>query len=86
MGLLKAKKKKTKLRVVSMGGGAEISPERPQYVEKTAPCIGNCPAGADIRSWLVTIAQHEAYGRTTDQAYQVAWETITEKNPSIWMK
>jgi dissimilatory sulfite reductase flavoprotein subunit len=80
MGLLKAKKKKPKLRVVSMGG-AEISPERPQYVEKTAPCIGNCPAGADIRSWLVTIAQHEAYGRTTDQAYQVAWETITEKNP-----
>jgi len=62
-------------------GGAEISPERPRYIEKTPPCIGNCPAGADVRSWLVTIAQHEAYGRTSDQAYQIAWETITDKNP-----
>ena len=79
MGLFK-EKKKTKLKVVSSTGG-EISPERPRYAEKTAPCIGNCPAGSDIRGWLVTIAQHESFGRTPDQAYQTAWEMITEKNP-----
>jgi NADPH-dependent glutamate synthase beta subunit-like oxidoreductase/Pyruvate/2-oxoacid:ferredoxin oxidoreductase delta subunit len=79
MGLFK-EKKKAHIKAVS-SGGAEISPERPRYVEKTPPCIGNCPAGADIRSWLVTIAQHEASGLTSEQAFQVAWETITDRNP-----
>lgn len=79
MGLFKAKKKPI-IKTVS-GGGGDISPERPRYIEKTPPCIGNCPAGSDIRGWLVTIAQAEAYGRTNEQAYQIAWEMITEKNP-----
>jgi NADPH-dependent glutamate synthase beta subunit-like oxidoreductase/Pyruvate/2-oxoacid:ferredoxin oxidoreductase delta subunit len=78
MGLFKAKKKPI---IKAASGGGEISPERPRYIEKTPPCIGNCPAGTDIRGWLVTVAQHEAYGRTPEQAYQVAWETITERNP-----
>ena len=79
MGLFKAKKKPI-IKTVS-GGGGDISPERPRYVEKTPPCIGNCPAGSDIRGWLVTVAQAEAFGRTNEQAYQIAWEMITEKNP-----
>ncbi|MCP5109952.1 MAG: FAD-dependent oxidoreductase, partial [bacterium] len=79
MGLFKAKKK-PKLKVVSTGGG-EISPLRPRYIEKTPPCRGNCPAGTDVRSWLVTVAQAEAFGRTNSQAYQLAWEAITDKNP-----
>lgn len=79
MGLFK-EKKKIQIKAVS-SGGAEISPERPQYVEKTAPCIANCPAGTDIRSWLVTIAQHEQYGRSREEAYRIAWEKITQKNP-----
>ena len=29
--------------------GAEISPLRPRYAAKTAPCIGTCPSGTDIR-------------------------------------
>ena len=61
--------------------GAEISPLRPRYVPKTPPCIGNCPSGTDIRGWLIVMAQAEAYGRTNEQAYQIAWEKITYRNP-----
>ncbi len=78
MGLFKEKKK---IQIKAAGVGTEISPLRPRYVEKTPPCIGNCPIGTDIRSWLVAIAQAEAYGRTNEQAYRLAWETITDRNP-----
>lgn len=61
--------------------GAEISPLRPRYAPKTPPCIGTCPSGADIRDWLITIAQAEAYGRTNEQAFEMAWRKITERNP-----
>ena len=61
--------------------GAEISPLRPQYAPKTPPCIGTCPSGVDIRGWLITIAQAEAYGRTNEQAFEIAWGKITERNP-----
>jgi NADPH-dependent glutamate synthase beta subunit-like oxidoreductase/Pyruvate/2-oxoacid:ferredoxin oxidoreductase delta subunit len=61
--------------------GAEISPLRPVYKAKTPPCTGACPCGADIRGWLTTIAQAEAYGRTNDEAYRIAWEKVTDRNP-----
>lgn len=61
--------------------GAEISPLRPAYIPKTPPCAGGCPGGTDIRAWLTTIAQAEAYGRTLDEAYCMAWEIITDRNP-----
>ena len=61
--------------------GAEISPLRPAYVAKAPPCSGGCPSGADIRGWLTTIAQAEAYGRTNDEAYRIAWGIITDRNP-----
>ena len=61
--------------------GGEISPLRPAYAPKTPPCTGTCPSGADIRGWLTTIAQAEAYGRTPDEAYRLAWEIITDRNP-----
>ena len=79
MALFKAVKKP----VIKAGGGsgAEISTLRPRYIPKTPPCMGNCPSGADIRGWLTTIAQAEAYGRTPEQAYQAAWEKITDRNP-----
>lgn len=60
---------------------ALISPLRPRYTPKTPPCMGCCPCGADIRGWLATIAQAEAYGRTEEQAYELAWRMITERNP-----
>jgi NADPH-dependent glutamate synthase beta subunit-like oxidoreductase len=79
MGLFKEVKKPVIKSTPS--AGAEISPLRPRYVPKPPPCVGHCPSGADIRGWLTTIAQAEAYGRTNEQAYQIAWETITERNP-----
>jgi NADPH-dependent glutamate synthase beta subunit-like oxidoreductase/Pyruvate/2-oxoacid:ferredoxin oxidoreductase delta subunit len=79
MGLFKEVKKPV-IRSGS-GGASEISPLRPRYVPKTPPCIGNCPNGVDIRGWLTTIAQAEAYGRTNEQAYEIAWQMITERNP-----
>ena len=79
MGLFKEQKKP--LIKATAPAGAEISPLRPYYWPKTPPCIGGCPGGTDIRGWLTIIAQAEAYGRTPEQAYELAWRTITERNP-----
>jgi NADPH-dependent glutamate synthase beta subunit-like oxidoreductase len=59
----------------------EISPLRPRYAEKTPPCVSHCPNEADIRGWITTIAQAEAYGRTDEQALELAWQKITDLNP-----
>jgi NADPH-dependent glutamate synthase beta subunit-like oxidoreductase/Pyruvate/2-oxoacid:ferredoxin oxidoreductase delta subunit len=61
--------------------GAEISPLRPRYSEKTPPCVSHCPNEADIRDWIVTIAQADAYGRTSEQALELAWNMIADRNP-----
>jgi len=79
VGLFKDVKKPVIKAAVS--AGAEISPLRPRYVCKAPPCMGGCPSGADIRGWLTTIAQAEAYGRTPAQAYELAWRIITDRNP-----
>jgi NADPH-dependent glutamate synthase beta subunit-like oxidoreductase/Pyruvate/2-oxoacid:ferredoxin oxidoreductase delta subunit len=60
---------------------AEISPLRPRYAEKLPPCSAHCISGTDIRGWLTTLAQAEAYGRTNEQALQIAWRKITDRNP-----
>ena len=79
MGLFKEVKKPV-IKSTS-GVAAQISPLRPRYAPKTPPCTGRCPGGADIRGWLTAIAQAEAYGRTDEQAYELAWKMITEHNP-----
>jgi len=79
MSLFKKVKKPT-IRATS-AAGAEISPLRPRYSEKTPPCVSHCPNEADIRGWLTTIAQAEAYDRTNEQALEVAWQQITDRNP-----
>ena len=43
--------------------------------------MGGCPCGTDIRGWLTTVAQADAYGRGTEEAYRLAWEKIAERNP-----
>jgi NADPH-dependent glutamate synthase beta subunit-like oxidoreductase/Pyruvate/2-oxoacid:ferredoxin oxidoreductase delta subunit len=79
MGLFKEVKKPAIKNTASVG--AQISPLRPGYIPKTAPCIGRCPNGGDIRGWLTAIAQAESYGRTDAQAFEIAWKMITERNP-----
>lgn len=78
MGLFKEVKKPVIRHAAS---GAEAGAHRPAYVAKIAPCIRNCPNGTDVRGWLVALAQHQAYGRTPEQAFEAAWRTILEKNP-----
>ncbi len=79
MGLFK-EPKKLAVKASAVAGGA-ISPLRPYYAQKTPPCAGHCPNGADIRGWLTAIAQAEAYGRTMDEAYEIAWRMIVDRNP-----
>ncbi len=59
----------------------EVSSLRPRFAEKTPPCVLHCPIGTDIREWITTIAQAEAYDRTSEQALSLAWQKITDFNP-----
>jgi NADPH-dependent glutamate synthase beta subunit-like oxidoreductase/Pyruvate/2-oxoacid:ferredoxin oxidoreductase delta subunit len=74
--------KTVKKPVIKAGSGAsEVSTLRPRYTPKAAPCAGHCPNGNEIRELLVTIAQAEAYGRTNEQAFELVWKRIAERNP-----
>jgi NADPH-dependent glutamate synthase beta subunit-like oxidoreductase len=71
--------KKPVIKGASVGG--DISPLRPRYVPKTPPCAGQCPNGNEIRELLVTIAQAKQYGRSLEQAFELAWRRIADRNP-----
>lgn len=79
MGLFKEVKKPVIKHSIADGVGGPS--HRPAYAAKTAPCIHSCPSGTDVRGWLVALAQHQAYGRTPAQAFEVAWRKILEHNP-----
>jgi len=83
MGLLKkGKKKPLKARFSGGGaGGSEISPLRPQLVEKLPPCLGHCPSGNDIRGWLKVLAEREKAGMSVEEAWDTAWKIEVETNP-----
>jgi NADPH-dependent glutamate synthase beta subunit-like oxidoreductase/Pyruvate/2-oxoacid:ferredoxin oxidoreductase delta subunit len=78
MALFKEVKKPV---IKAAAAGGDISPLRPRYVAKTPPCAAHCPNGNDIRELLVSIAQAGAYGRTNEQAFELAWKRIAERNP-----
>jgi NADPH-dependent glutamate synthase beta subunit-like oxidoreductase len=79
-------KKTTKKR---FGGGAfsgasrsrEQSPLRPKHVEKKPPCSDTCPSGNRIRQFVTVIAQAERQGKSTDQAFEEAWNIYTDTSP-----
>ncbi len=79
MGLFKEVRKPV-IKVAPAGVG-EISPLRPLFVAKSAPCSSGCPNGNQIRDLLVMIAQAKDYGLTTEQAFEKAWNRIVERNP-----
>jgi Pyruvate/2-oxoacid:ferredoxin oxidoreductase delta subunit len=79
MGLFKEVKKP--VIKPSASGGSDVSARRPAYAARTAPCMHSCVNGADVRDWLVPLAQHQAYGRTPEQAFELAWRTIVETHP-----
>ncbi len=71
--------KKPEIR--NTGSGGDVSSSRPVQVEKTAPCIHTCTVNNYVRDWIVPLAQYGEYGRTEDEAFAVAWNTITKLNP-----
>jgi NADPH-dependent glutamate synthase beta subunit-like oxidoreductase len=79
--VLKVVKKETKGAAAPSVGGAEISPLRPRFQQKEPPCTHACPSCADIRGWVTTIAQGEAYGRTKEQSFEQAFYLVADKNP-----
>lgn len=78
MGLFKDVKKPL---IRDTRAGSDISSKRPAHVEKKAPCIAGCTVSNHVRDWLIPMAQHTAYGRSRDEAFTVAWNAITERNP-----
>jgi NADPH-dependent glutamate synthase beta subunit-like oxidoreductase/Pyruvate/2-oxoacid:ferredoxin oxidoreductase delta subunit len=81
---IKVKKKKKK-GLGGMGGrsgsGQEQSSRRPEFVEKTAPCMAACPNKTNIRAIITVIAQAEKKEKPMEQAYREAWDLLVEKNP-----
>jgi Pyruvate/2-oxoacid:ferredoxin oxidoreductase delta subunit len=79
MGLFKDVKKPVIRQ--SPRAAADISPLRPKFVPRQPPCSANCAAGADVRAWVTTIAQAEAYGRSPQEAYEAAWRILADAHP-----
>jgi NADPH-dependent glutamate synthase beta subunit-like oxidoreductase/Pyruvate/2-oxoacid:ferredoxin oxidoreductase delta subunit len=78
MALFKDVKKPVMKGAASAAG---VSSLRPRYIAKAPPCAGGCPNGNEIRELLVTVAQAEAYGRSNEQAFEVFWKRLAERNP-----
>ncbi len=80
MAVRKVKKRKRKLRG---SGPRKTAPTRPYHVEKTPPCRHMCPSGNRVREFLTTLSQAEEHAKTPDQAFQEAWEILTETSPFL---
>jgi len=69
----------------SRGGGSGTaerrSSARPAFVAKEAPCAHACPAGTDVRGFLITLARGGARGLTETQAVEAAFHVIADRNP-----
>jgi NADPH-dependent glutamate synthase beta subunit-like oxidoreductase/Pyruvate/2-oxoacid:ferredoxin oxidoreductase delta subunit len=82
MALLKKTDKAKPLKTVGRGGGGgTVSALRPQQLVKQAPCLSECPAGNDVRSWLNTISQHTKAGKSLDDALDLAFQVLSATNP-----
>jgi NADPH-dependent glutamate synthase beta subunit-like oxidoreductase/Pyruvate/2-oxoacid:ferredoxin oxidoreductase delta subunit len=78
------KKKKKGLKSLRSSGGSsgvETSSLRPQFIEKTPPCIDTCPNNNRIRKWLMTISKAEDFGKSYDQAFEEAFYIAMETTP-----
>jgi len=65
----------------SGSSSVETSTLRPVQVLKTPPCSNGCPNGTNIREFITTISQAEDCGKSNKEAFEEAWEILTEKNP-----
>lgn len=74
-------KKKKRSSSGTGGSKSEISSLRPEYVEKTPPCIANCPNHNKIREVMMTISKTQEYEKTYDQTLEEAWHLFMETSP-----
>jgi NADPH-dependent glutamate synthase beta subunit-like oxidoreductase len=82
MALLKKSDKAKPLKTVNRGGaGGGVSSQRPQQVEKLAPCLAKCPAGNDVRAWINTISQQGKTGVELDAAFDQAFAVLAAIQP-----
>jgi NADPH-dependent glutamate synthase beta subunit-like oxidoreductase len=79
--VVKKKKKGIRGGMSRPSVGAKESTERPYFVERTPPCIHNCPNSNPIRKILVNIAQAEKNEISYDDVFEEAFHLITDKNP-----
>lgn len=75
-----------RVRTLGSRGGAGASSQRrsaarPAFVPKEAPCARACPAGTDVRGFLMTLARGGARGRTEAQAVEDAFYLVADRNP-----
>ncbi len=78
----KAKKPLGGLRSHSSGGSSvETSSLRPVQVPKTPPCADGCPNETNIREFLTTMSWSDDNGGDHAEAFEKAWNILTEKNP-----
>ncbi len=79
------KKKKKKVKKAAPGGrgggGGGVSELRPSQVPKRPPCVTQCPAGNNVRSWLTAVQHTELMGRTFEDSYALAWHEISKTSP-----
>lgn len=65
-------------KVVAFG---DHSHKCPIYVKQTPPCTAGCPAGNDIRSWLIIVQQTELRQRSWKESYELAWHEASKTTP-----
>jgi NADPH-dependent glutamate synthase beta subunit-like oxidoreductase len=65
----------------SAGTSGEVSSKRPLFVEKTPPCMGNCPNHNAVREMLMTISKAEERGKSNDQAFEESFHLFMETTP-----
>ncbi|MEO5339296.1 MAG: NAD(P)-binding protein [Magnetococcus sp. MYC-9] len=53
----------------------------PTYVRRLPPCKDACPSSEDIRGYLTVVAQADQYKLSHEEAFDKAWEILTDKNP-----
>jgi NADPH-dependent glutamate synthase beta subunit-like oxidoreductase/Pyruvate/2-oxoacid:ferredoxin oxidoreductase delta subunit len=76
--------KKKKRKLGSLGAstsGGDVSPLRPVFVEKKAPCGATCPNNNAIRKMLMTISRAEELGKSYDEAFEEAFYIFLETTP-----
>jgi NADPH-dependent glutamate synthase beta subunit-like oxidoreductase/ferredoxin len=53
---------------------------KPRQMEKIPPC-SCCATGEDVRGWIAVVAQHRKLGLSETEAFNRAWQKVTEMNP-----